>query len=51
MSAREEEEHGYEAIIKALTKALMDTKGSPMDSLKLIGTIWRLSTLHKGMES
>ena len=30
MSAGEEEEHSYEAIIKALT----DIKGSPMDSLK-----------------
>ena len=34
MSAGEDEEHGYEAIIKALTKALTDIKGSPMDSLK-----------------
>ena len=34
MSTREEEEHGCEAIIKALMKALMDIKGSPMDSLK-----------------
>ena len=34
MSAREEEEHGYEAIIKALTKALTDIMGSLMDSLK-----------------
>ena len=34
MSAGEEEEHGYEAIIKAFTKALTDMKGSPMDSLK-----------------
>ena len=34
MSAREEEEHGYEAIIKALTKALIDIKGSLTDSLK-----------------
>ena len=34
MSAREEEEHGYEAFIKALTKALTDIKGSPTDSLK-----------------
>ena len=34
MSVREEEEHGYEAIIKALMKALTDIKGSPMDSLK-----------------
>ena len=34
MGAGEEEEHGYEAIIKALTKALTDNKGSPTDSLK-----------------
>ena len=34
MSAGEQEEHGYEVIIKTLTKALMDIKGSPMDSLK-----------------
>ena len=34
MRAGEEEEHGYEAIIKALTKALTDNKGSPTDSLK-----------------
>ena len=34
MSAEEEEEHGIEAIIKALTKALTDIKGSPTDSLK-----------------
>ena len=34
MSAGEEEEHGMEAIIKALTKALTDIKGSPSDSLK-----------------
>ena len=46
MSAGEEEERGMEAIIKALTKALTDIKGSPMDSLKpptfdweLIGTV------------
>ena len=46
MSAGEEEEHGMEAIIKALTKALTDIKGSPTDSLKphnlrleLIGTV------------
>ena len=32
MSAGEEEEHGYQAIIKALTKALTDIKGSPTDS-------------------
>ena len=34
MGAGEEEEHGYEAIIKALTKALRDIKGSGTDSLK-----------------
>ena len=34
MSAGEEEEHGYQAIIKALTKALTDIKGSLTDSLK-----------------
>ena len=34
MSTGEEEEHLYQAIIKALTKALTDIKGSPMDSLK-----------------
>ena len=34
MSAGEEEEHAYQAIIKALTKALTDIKGSPTDSLK-----------------
>ena len=34
MSPGEEEEHGYEAIIKALTKALTDIKGSPTGSLK-----------------
>ena len=34
MSAGEEEEHGFEAIIKAFKKALTDIKGSPTDSLK-----------------
>ena len=34
MSARQEEEHGYEATIKALTRALTDIKGSLTDSLK-----------------
>ena len=34
MSAGEEEEHGYEAIIKAMSKALTDIKGWPMDFLK-----------------
>ena len=35
MSAREEEEYGYKAIIKTLTKALTDIMGSMADSLKL----------------
>ena len=54
MSAGEEEEHVYEAIIKALTKALTDIKGLPMDSLKPPTFDWnsleqyRLSTLHQG---
>ena len=46
MSAGEEEEHGMEAIIKALTKALTDIKGFtdrfPETSdlrLELIGTV------------
>ena len=30
----QEEEYGYETIIKAFMKALMDIKASPMDSLK-----------------
>ena len=34
MTAGEEEEHGYETIIKALMKALTDIKGSLTDSLK-----------------
>ena len=58
MSAGEEEEHGYEAIIKALTKALTDIKGSPMDSLKPPTFDWNSSEQYKdfqlfikGMES
>ena len=58
MSAREEEEHGYEAIIKALMKALTDIKGSPTDSLKPPTFDWNSSeqfeNFHlfiKGMES
>ena len=43
MSAREEEEHGYEAIIKVLMKALTDIKGSPMDSLKPLTFDWNSS--------
>ena len=35
MSAGQEEEHGYEAIIKALMKVLMDINGSLTVSLKL----------------
>ena len=55
MSAGEEEEHGYEAIIKALLKALIDTKGSQMDSLKPLAFDWNslgfFQILIKGMES
>ena len=58
MSAREEEGHGYEAIIKALTKALTDIKGSPIDSLKPPTFNWNsleqfedFQLFIKGMES
>ena len=58
MSAWEEEEHGYEAIIKALMKALTDIKGSLMDSLKPPTFDWNSSEQFadfrlfiKGMES
>ena len=58
MSAGEEEVHGYEAIIKALTKALTDKKGSPTDSLKPPTFDWNSSDQYedfrlfiKGMES
>ena len=58
MSAGEEEEHGYEAIIKALTKAMTDIKGSPPDSLKPPTFDWNLLEQYeefrffiKGMES
>ena len=58
MSAGEEEEHGMEAIIKALTKALTDIKGSPTDSLKPPTFDWNSSEQFedfrlfiKGMES
>ena len=58
MSPGEEEEHGYQAIIKALTKALMDIKGSPTDSLKPPTFDWNSSEQFedfqlfiKGMES
>ena len=58
MSAGEEEEHGYQAIIKALTKALTDIKGSPTDSLKPPTFDWNSSEQFedfqlfiKGMES
>ena len=54
MSAGEEEEHGMEAIIKALT----DIKGSPTDSLKPPTFDWNSSEQFedfwlfiKGMES
>ena len=58
MSAREEEVHGYEAIIKALIKDLTDKKGSPTDSLKPPTFDWNSSDQYKdfhlfikGMES
>ena len=47
MSAGEEEEHGYQAIIKALTKALSDIKGSPTDSLKPPTFDWNSSELFE----
>ena len=43
MSAREEEEHGYEPIIKTLMKALTDIKGSLMDFLKPLTFDWNSS--------
>ena len=53
-----EEEHGMEAIIKALMKALTDIKGSPTDSLKPPTFDWNSSEQFedfwlfiKGMES
>ena len=53
-----EEEHGLEAIIKALTKALTDIKGSLTDSLKPPTFNWNSSEQFedfrlfiKGMES
>ena len=55
MSAGEEEEHGMEAIIKALNKGFDRyqgfTDGFPETSdlqLELIGTVWRFSALHQG---
>ena len=54
MSAGEEGEYGYEAIIKVLTKALTDIKGSLTDSLKPLTFDWNSSeqykdfTLHQG---
>ena len=58
MSAGEEEEHGMEAIIKALMKALTDIKGSLTDSLKAPTFDWNSSEQFedfrlfiKGMES
>ena len=43
MSTGEEEEHSYQAIIKALTKALTDIKDSPTDSLKPPTFDWNAS--------
>ena len=58
MSAGEEEVHSYEALIKALMKALTDKKGSPTDSLKHPTFDWNSSDQYedfrlfiKGMES
>ena len=58
MSSGEEEEYDYKAIIKALMNALMDIKGSPMDSLKPPTFDWNTSDQYKdfqpflnGMES
>ena len=58
MSAREEEEHGFEAIVKVLTKALTDIKGSLTDSLKPLTFDWNSPEQYKdfwlfikGMES
>ena len=58
MSTGEEEEHGYKAIIEALTKALTDIKGSLTDSLKPPTFDWNSSEQFedfrlfiKGMES
>ena len=58
MNAGEEEKHSYEAIIKALMKALTDIKGSLMDSLKPPTFDWNSSEQFedfrlfiKGMES
>ena len=58
MSTGEEEEHGYEAIIKALMKALTDIKGSLTDSLKPPTFDWHspeqfedFPLFIKGMES
>ena len=47
MGTREEEEHGYEAIIKALRKALTDTKGSLTDSLKPLTFDWNSSEQYE----
>ena len=46
MSAGEEEEHGYEALIKALTKALTDKKGS----LKPPTFDWNSSDQYKDIQ-
>ena len=58
MSSGEEEEYDHKAIIKALMNALMNIKGSPMDSLKPPTFDWNTSDQYKdfqlflnGMES
>ena len=50
MSAREEEEHAYEAIIKVLTKALTDIKGSLTDSLKPPTFNWNSSEQYEDFQ-
>ena len=50
MSSEEEEEYDYKAIIKALMNALMDIKGSPMDSLKPPTFDWNMSDQYKDFQ-
>ena len=58
MSSGEDEEYDHKAIIKTVMNALMDIKGSPMDSLKPPTFDWNTSDQYKdfqlflnGMES
>ena len=50
MSAEEEEECSYEALIKALMKALTDKKGSLTDSLKPPTFDWNSSDQYKDFQ-